>query len=161
MILNAGNGKFIGGLLFMATLMYMYGFLPIDLQNSVLVRAVLLLLDDERVFEYPVLGSQNQITPTTFLLKYPYQARNVSGHVYLCSGFNFVSYFDFSIVFWNCSASVIFFFHFITGNWLNKSNKYPYVIYILDKQRHTMTSAHRLMTVVNTLVLEFMVIVTG
>ena len=79
-------------------------------KNSVLVRAVLLLLDDERVLEYPVLGPQNQITPTTFLLKCPYQARNVSGHVYLCTGFNFVSYFDFSIVFWNCSASVIFFF---------------------------------------------------
>jgi hypothetical protein len=102
-----------------------------------------------------------RLRPPLFLLKYLYQARNVSGHVYLCSGFNFVSYFDFSIVFWNCSASVIFVFHFITGNWLNKSNKYPYVIYILDKQRHTMTSAHRLMTVVNTLVLEFMVIVTG
>lgn len=29
MILNAGNGKFIGGLLFMASLMY--GFLPNDL----------------------------------------------------------------------------------------------------------------------------------
>jgi hypothetical protein len=29
MILNAGNGKFIGGLLFMVPLMY--GFLPIDL----------------------------------------------------------------------------------------------------------------------------------
>ena len=32
MILNAGNGKFIGGLLFMASLMY--GFLPNDLYWS-------------------------------------------------------------------------------------------------------------------------------
>jgi hypothetical protein len=65
MILNAGNGKFIGGLLLMASLMY--GFLPIDLSHltSTLGR-------DETVFNGFILcmsESKSQVSLIAYITK--------------------------------------------------------------------------------------------
>jgi hypothetical protein len=50
------------------------------------------------------------------LLNYPYQARKVSGLVFMCWWINCVSFYDFSIEFWNRTGSVIYLIFFSSSH---------------------------------------------
>ena len=47
--------------------------------------------------------------PRHFILKCLCQLREVTGHVYVCLGYLFWHFLQFSIEFWNCSDNVLFF----------------------------------------------------
>jgi len=59
------------------------------------------------------------LTPP-FLLKWLYQARKVSGYVYVCSGYRFFLFLRFfNFWFWNCSDWCFWFFILSPTSWTN------------------------------------------
>ena len=58
-----------------------------------------------------VWAYKHSLAPHIFL-KCPYQARQVSGHVFVCQGYRFcLSFYDYPIIAFNCSDGVVFLFH--------------------------------------------------
>jgi hypothetical protein len=65
--------------------------------------------DTKEVFRIRKLKDRKLNGRMKLVLKCLYQARKVTGHVYMCQGYQFCLFLQYFVGFWNCSDCVVYF----------------------------------------------------